>query len=352
MCQVIHSSIGLWYPTVQFTCKVHNPKTNETIWKSVNVSNFVSAPPGLDKRSCKADEFSITFKSDPTPSYSIRANLSNKLQVFVDISRSASVPGFKIGKGPQGGYSFFGRNTAKPDGYVVHRFWPLTTASGHVVHEGKAISMDGQGMFVHAIQGMRPNLVASAWNFAHFQSVEHGGVSAIQMEFTTNETHGRKGENSGPVTVNVGSIVLAGRLVAVTAETKWPDEERRVGVDVVSRAIHTDALRDSDTGYQCPRAIVFEWETAANVEQDVKGRIEAKLAVDVTQGLVEKVDLLAEIPYVVRMAVNYVAGTKPFMYQWFNPVKLLVKGPDGLIPGLSQGIEIPGHLYNEATFIS
>ena len=294
-------------------------KTGETVWKSVNVSNFVSPPPGLDKRSCKADEFTVTFKTDPTSdsspqSYAIRANLSNDLQISLDIARPASIPGYKIGKGPSGGYSYYGRSTAKPDGYVVHRFWPHTVASGHIVRGGKALAVEGPGMFVHAIQGMRPNLVASRWNFAHFQSAAHGGVSAIQMEFTTLETHGRKGEDSGPVTVNIGSLVLAGRLVAVTAETRWPDEDLRP--DVVSRAIHTDPVHDSDTGYSAPTGIVYEW-AAPSIVEGVQGRVEAKLAVDVGggKGLIEKVDVLAEIPYVVKMAVNYVAGTKPYIYQ-------------------------------------
>ena len=174
-------------------------------------------------------------------------------------------------------------------------------------------------MFVHAIQGMRPNLVASRWNFAHFQSNEHGGTSAIQMEFTTLETYGRKGEDSGPVTVNVGSLVLGGKLAAVTAETKWPDEDYRADADVVSRAIHSNPIFDSDTGYKAPSGIVFKWE-GPSLLNEARGPIRATLDVDVgdasaPKGLIEKVDVLAEIPYFVKMAVNYVAGTKPYIYQ-------------------------------------
>jgi hypothetical protein len=33
------------------------------------------------------------------------------------------------------------------------------------------------------------------------------------------------------------------------------------------------------------------------------------------KGLIEKVDVLAEIPYVIKSVVNYVAGTKPYIYQ-------------------------------------
>ena len=50
---------SVWYPTIQFTCKLFNPKTQERVWKSLSVSNFVTPPPGLDKRSSKSDQFSI-----------------------------------------------------------------------------------------------------------------------------------------------------------------------------------------------------------------------------------------------------------------------------------------------------
>lgn len=37
-------SCSVWYPTIQFTCKIFNPNTKERTWKSVNVSNFVTPP--------------------------------------------------------------------------------------------------------------------------------------------------------------------------------------------------------------------------------------------------------------------------------------------------------------------
>ncbi|KAH7884761.1 oxidative stress survival, Svf1-like protein [Phlebopus sp. FC_14] len=359
MCQVIHSSIGLLYPTIQFTCKIYNPNTSETIWRSVKVSNFVTAPPGLDKRSCKADEFSITCRPSSDPShpemYVIDARLPD-LHVILNVSRPASVPGFKIGNGPKGGFSYFGHDVQNPDGYVVHRFWPRTIASGHIIHKGRAIPAKGIGMLVHAIQGMRPNLVASRWNFANFQSTAHGGVSAIQMEFTTLDTHGRRGAGSGGVTVNIGSLMLGGKLAVVTAETRWPDEKQAVDATVMSRAVHLNAVHDPDTGHDKPCALEFRW-AGASILDDSPGTITASLTVDVgtldaPKGLVEKVDVLAEIPYVIKTVVNYVAGTKPYIYQWQNKAKLAVRGAEALIPGSSEGLEIEGVVFNEATFVS
>jgi len=360
MCQIIHSSIGVWYPTIQFTFKVFNPGTGEKTWRSVNVSNFVTPPPDLDKRSSKSDEFTITHADNPgtdyPESYTISANLSDGVQITIEVRRPVAVPGFKIGKGPDGGYSYFGPDAAQPEGYVVHRFWPLTRTSGKISVNGKPLAVDGPGMFVHAIQGMRPNLVASRWNFTHFQSPAHGGVSAVQMEFTTTNAYGRKGAGSGYVSVNVGGLVIGGKLATVTAETKWPDEDQPDKADLVSRAQHVKGVHDPDTGYPQPTELVFRW-AAPSIVPDVPGLVEGSLTVDVggpsePKGLIEKVDVLAEIPTVVKTVVSYVAGTKPYIYQWINPAKLVLRGPDLIVPGLAAGLEVEGFSYNEATFIS
>ena len=291
-------------------------------WKSVNVNNFVTPPPGCDKRSSKADEFSITYNSSPNntdfpESYTIRANLGIDLQVSLDVQRPAAIPGYKVGKGPRGGYSYFGPNPEKAEGYVIHRFWPRFKATGTVIRSGKAMPVQGSGMLVHAIQGMRPNLVASAWNFVHFQSDQLGGVSAIQMEFTTLDTYGKHGSGSGGVVVNIGSLVVGDKLAAVTSETKWPGEKPTSSV--VSQTTHLKPEHDPDTSYRKPTGILFDWK-APSIIPDAPGTIEAKLEVDLgsvakPRGLIEKVDVLAEIPYVLKVAVNYVAGTKPYIYQ-------------------------------------
>ncbi|KAF8071897.1 survival factor 1 [Lyophyllum atratum] len=359
MCQVIHSAVGLWYPTIQFVFKYHNLKTKETIWKSVNVTNFVTPPPGLDKRSCKADEFSITYKhtpdSDHPEIYTIRANLAVDLQLSFEIARPAAIPGWKVGNGPKGGYTYFGPVPEKAEGFAIHRFWPHVKATGHVIHNGKASTYQGPGIMVHAIQGMRPNLLAASWNFANFQSEQHGGVSAIQMEFKTCDSHGRKGAGSGGVWVNVGSLVVGGKLLSVTADTKYPGEEP-LDTGVISRTTHLNAVLDPDTSYQQPRQILFKWQ-GPSIIADAPGPVKAQLEVDVgdnenPKGLIEKVDVLAEIPYVVRMAVNYVAGTKPYIYQWLNPATLSISGPESVLPGLSEGLEVSGSLFNEASYIS
>ena len=180
----------------------------------------------------------------------------------------------------------------------------------HVVHNRKASAVSDIGMFVHAIQGMRPNLVASRWNFTNFQSSAHGCASAVQMGFTTLDTHGRSsGAGSGGVTINVGSLVLGGKLAVVTAETKWPDEVPEESAPVISSMTHcVGPVQDPDTGYGKPTALDFRW-AGPSILGVLQGNAPASLYVDVSdfalpKGLIEKVDVLAEIPYVIKTMVN------------------------------------------------
>ncbi|KAI5119444.1 hypothetical protein M0805_008383 [Coniferiporia weirii] len=360
ICQVIYSSIGVWYPTVQFTFKMYNPTTKELVWRSANVANFVSPAPGHDKRSCKSDQFSITYKANPgtdiPETFTVFAHAADDVQITLDISRSASAPGWKIGKGPKAGFSYYGPDVEKPEGSVFHSFWPRTQCSGHIIYKGQAIAANGPGMYVHAIMGMRPNLIASRWNFANFQSEEHGGVSAIQMELTTLDAYGLKGAGSGGLKVNFGSLVLGGKLVCVTAETTFPGEEQPSEAKFISRAFHYNTTVDNDTSYAQPKDLEFVWAGPSTLS-GAPGQVSASVKADVgtpsePKGLVEKVDVLAEIPAVVKAVISYVAGTKPYIYQWLNPGTLKVTAPDAILPGASAGLEIPGTFYNEASFVS
>lgn len=323
-CGICLTYYRVWYPTIQFTCKIYNPTTKERTWRSLTVSNFISPPPGQDKRSCKADQFSVIHRStdsDPVVAegYTINVNLAADLQIGLTVSRPSETPGFKVGNGKKGGFSYFGADANNAEGYVVHRFWPCTSAEGHIIRNGVAQAVKAStGMFVHAIQGMRPNLVASRWNFGWFTTPERGGVSAIQMEFTTPDSYGKKGSGSGGTIVNVGSIVIGGKLVSVTAETRWKGEEDIVAGDVKSRAIHYNTALDPDTSYHAPSKLGFYW-TAPSTIPGATGRVKAELEVEIglgraPEGLVEKVDILGEIPWALKQIVH-ATGTKPYMYQ-------------------------------------
>lgn len=306
---------------MQFTFRLYNPATKDHIWRSVNVSNFVSPAAGSDdKRTGKSDKFTVLFKpatGATEETYSITANPADDVQVSLEVSRVAGVPGFKIGKGPKGGNTYFGPDVEKPEGYVFHKFWPSTTCKGTIVVKGKAITANGNGMFVHAIQGMRPNLVASRWNFAHFVG-DDNKTSATMMEFTSTPGYGKKGDGSGGAVVNVGCVVRDGKLAVVTGETIWPGELADDGSPVHSRAKHHDAKKDKDTGYNAPTRLSYHWK-GPSLLADAPGSVSASVDLPVGDpqaysGLIEKVDVLAEIPQVIKAVISYAAGTKPYIY--------------------------------------
>lgn len=71
------------------------------------------------------------------------------------------------------------------------RFMPLMRSSGSLMLDGQVVDVAGEATFIHAIQGMRPNNIASRWNFCYFTTGggqaagELGTVRAVQMEFET-----------------------------------------------------------------------------------------------------------------------------------------------------------------------
>lgn len=279
-----------------------------------------------DKRSCKSDQITVTMDPTNGNKYTIQAKYDEDVQISIEYERVAD--GFKIGDSPRGGFTYFGQLSSKPapsgdapdyaaggDGYAIHRIWPRCNVSGIVRVGNDVQDLEGaRGVFIHAIQGLRPNLLAANWNFANFQSVGKEGeeaVSLIMMEFTSTPQYGSK-------TVNIGSVVVGDKLVAVTAGGS--------GVVGGSNVTHVDPIKDAETDYDAPSALKFSWE-ATRLEDGKpaaggNAKVHALVHMDLveeketykTKGLVEKVDVLGQIPYLIRKFVNYAAGTKPYIY--------------------------------------
>lgn len=318
----------MWYPSIQFTFRYVDQANNKHIWKSVPVTNFGAGPTGFDKRSSRSDQFTITCDAATGRKYTIIGKYDD--EVSISLTYEALAEGFKVGAGPRGGFSYFGAQkpaankgnapdiTGGADGYAIHRFWPRCKATGVVRVGTDLIDIEpARGVFIHAIQGMRPNVLAASWNFANFQSpaTKEGdgeGVSLIMMEFKTIPAYGSK-------KVNVGCIVVGDKLVAVTAG----------GDGVVGKSVaeHLNPVKDAETEYDAPSSIKYTWDGAtldASGKPTGQGDSHADILLDLrtskdgeayaTRGLVEKVDVLGQIPYLIKKFVNYAAGTKPFIY--------------------------------------
>ncbi|WVQ80796.1 hypothetical protein IAT38_002901 [Cryptococcus sp. DSM 104549] len=356
MVQIIWSYLGIMFipATTQMTFKLYNPNTKKQVWKSVHGSN-----PKYAGQTIKADEFEIKHTGTPTTeeTYTITASLDKNVQISVAFKKPAEAPGFKLGQGADGGYSTFGAESAKGKraGHVVHRFHPFNYSTGSVIVDGTVVDAKGDGMFVHAIQGMKPDSVASRWNFAFFTTAggeegKLGSVRAIQMEFETTDDYGPKGAKSGRTKVNLGGIYTSSTTpspLVITGQTH-PSSAYPVISKDISACEHLTPSNDKATGYDVPAGIEFKWE---GERVDGKGRIGARLGVDKLGlvvgegGLIEKVDVLAEIPYVIRKGLAAVTGTKPYIYQYHNPATLEVTTGEETVP-------VKGWLYTEASFVS
>jgi Svf1-like C-terminal lipocalin-like domain/Svf1-like N-terminal lipocalin domain len=167
-----------------------------------------------------------------------------------------------------------------------HIFWPRTHVTGSVIANGHTIDAKGLGMYVHAIQGMKPHHAACKWNFGNFQGKN---ISAVMMEFTTPPSYGSQ-------VVNIGGIVKEdGTLAAAMVE---------------NAAIHKTVEKDEETGWDAPTSLELSWMGQTKDGVEVTAITDSDL-----KNLVERVDVLAEIPAVIKAFIAGVAGTKPFIYQ-------------------------------------
>ncbi|CAG8623761.1 7556_t:CDS:2, partial [Dentiscutata heterogama] len=300
--QMIHSNIGLWSPTIQFTARFFGAGINT--FKSVNMSNFKLSP---DRRSAQADNMSIILNPECSK-YTVTLKHEQELIVSFEFERVDR--GFKIG----GGKTYFGQD--KSTGFVEHKFWPKGNVKGNIVVDGKAFDITGVGLFVHAIQGMRPHLIASRWNFVSF----HSDIASLAMcEFETTPHY-------GSIKVNQGGLILNNKLV---------------GVSVNNEAHFMQTTLDKETGYNIPNRIRYTWEgRTLDTEENFTARIEIKPKV-----LMDKIDVLNEVPYFLKKIVQAFVA-KPYVYQWFNDATAYIKVGD------NEEISYKGEMFSEATFIS
>jgi Svf1-like C-terminal lipocalin-like domain/Svf1-like N-terminal lipocalin domain len=169
---------------------------------------------------------------------------------------------------------------------MSHVFWPRAHVTGTITTNGHEFDAKGLGMYVHAVQGMKPHHAACRWNFGNFQGKS---VSAVMMEFTTPPSYGSQ-------VVNIGGIVTEdGAIVAAMIE---------------NAAIHITTSKDEETGWDVPTSLELSWLGQTKDGVEVAATTESNL-----ENMVERVDVLAEIPAVVKAFIAGIAGTKPFIYQ-------------------------------------
>jgi len=302
LVQIIFSNVLGIRTTAQFNAKIIDPITNATeLWASDNLDNFTFSD---DKQHFTSKECSMEISEDGK-TYKIKSSVNKSC--IVDITFTQTAPGFAAGKN---GTSNFGTDPKAPWGRMKHLFWPRCQVEGSLLTQKGPIDFKGRGMFVHALQGMKPHFAAARWSFANFQSESY---SAIHMQYITPPSYGSTVVSVGGIATD-GKILFAGTMPPVS---------------------HDETAPDSDNAWPEPKAVTFKWEGGAD-SAVLSGSLGART---------DRVDVMGEMPKFVKNIVSGASGTKPYIYQYAP--KLTIK-----VTSNGETKEEEGRLFSEATFIS
>ncbi|GMM33542.1 Svf1 protein [Saccharomycopsis crataegensis] len=314
--QIIHSVVSSVYTTAQFTFRLYNKENDElNTWTSTNLEDFV-----IKGTNFYAKNLSIELVDDGN-TYVLKSAVTEESIVNLTVKKIA--PGVLVGKD---GTTLYGTDVTNPWGSMRHAFWPRNSVTGTIELKSKEkkIEINGYSMFVAAMQGMKPHHAAAAWNFLNFQSETY---SAVQMEFTTPNSYAK-------TKVNVGILVKNDKILSVSVNNKIS---------------HLDNDVD-EVGWPVPKRVEIDFKgiestaTDDDVEKGTAKVVVAKCVGDLST-LVERVDVMGEIPGFVKTIAGAVSGTKPYIYQFANELTLEVEDD-----GKSETAK--GLAWTEVTFIS
>ncbi|KAH8705125.1 putative oxidative stress protein Svf1 [Talaromyces proteolyticus] len=308
MVQLIYNNIAGLHTTCQFNTKIFSfDSSTPHLWHSNTLSNHLFDP---DMYSFGADNLAMTLNEDGT-AYTIKSAVNEASLVNLTFTRQT--PGVAVGNN---GTSYFGTDPSKPWGSMRHAFWPRCSVEGTITTKEKTYDLKGRGFFAYALQGMKPHHAAARWNFVNFQTPTY---SAFLMEYTTPPSY-------GSTVVNVGGVLKDGEILYAGTSNS---------------AQHLEIGTDSENDWPEPKAIRFTWDGKTKDEDIFHAEVEGPLK------RLDRIDVMAEVPGFVKSIVGSVAGTKPYIYQYYpqNNPTLKVKVGD------TEHAE-EGTLFCEATFIS
>ncbi|KAK3324130.1 oxidative stress survival, Svf1-like protein [Cercophora scortea] len=308
--QVIYSNVAGIKTTCQFNSKVFSLDGSKPhLWCSTPLSNVEFSE---DMTSFYATDCAVELSEDGT-TYTIKSMNDDRAIVNLTVKRVA--PGFQCGKT---GKTLYGTDLNEPWGSMRHVFWPRCAAEGTITTKDGPIDFKGRALVIHALQGMKPHHAAAKWSFCDFQSPTY---SAILMQYTTPPSY-------GSTVVNVGGIVKDGEVITAGCSNV---------------ATHLETKSDSDNAWPTPTVIKFAWSGKTKDGKPVEAVVEGNLG-----EIMDRIDVMAEVPGFVKKIVANTAGTKPYIYQYApHPHKLSLKMKIG-----DEEITEEGFLFSEATFIS
>ncbi|ODH45002.1 hypothetical protein ACO22_00480 [Paracoccidioides brasiliensis] len=309
MLQVIYSNVAGIHTTCHFNSKIYaTDGKSEHRWCSDSIRDYMFDE---DMLSFGGENIALTLNAEGD-TYTVKSAMNPDSLVNVTLKRTA--PGFAAGRD---GTSYFGTDPKNPWGSMRHVFWPRCQVEGTIISPEREIDFKGRGVFIHALQGMKPHHLAARWNFGTFQSPAY---SAVFMEYTTPPSY-------GSTVVSVGGVVKGGEIVCAGP---------------VQPAVHLESEKDDYTSWPQPKSVRLTWDGKTKDGEPVSAVLEGSLG-----RRLDRVDVMAEVPGIIKSIAGSVAGTKPYIFQYAPQDKL----PLQVRIGDSEESE-HGTLYLEATFIS
>ncbi|KAL2871668.1 survival factor 1 family protein [Aspergillus lucknowensis] len=311
--QIIYNNVAGLMVTCQLNVKIFNHNGKEHLWNSDPLENHCFTE---DMNTLFADNLSIALNAEGD-AYEIKSARNEAALIDLVVKRTA--PGFQIG---EDGTTYFGTDRSNPWGEMRHRFWARSAVTGTIRTAEKTYNFGtegevGRGVFIHAIQGMKPHHAAAKWNFVTFQTPTY---SALMMEFTTPPSYASTRVNVGGIVTESGEILYAGGD---------------------NGAKYTETKEDPETLWPEPTSAEYTWGSR-------DGQFSAVLKGPLGERQ-DRIDVLYHIPGVIKSLVGGVVGTKPYIYQFADGPK------DSLFLSVKNGdkkVEEKGTLFAEATFIS
>jgi hypothetical protein len=144
------------HTTAHFNTKIFNLKGDKPhVWHTDALSNCM-----FDEQmhSFGADNLTLTLNEEGD-AYHIKSTVNADSIVDVKVTRKA--PGFVAGKN---GTSYFGTDPKNPWGSMYHGFWPRCAVEGTLTTKEKTYDLTGRGVFIGALQGMKPHHAGRSHN--------------------------------------------------------------------------------------------------------------------------------------------------------------------------------------------
>jgi hypothetical protein len=299
MTQMVYSSMNSWSPTVQLVARAFLPNGE---MKSVTLTKgYGELILSEDKRSATCGPMSVEFFE-----FGYKVQLQDGDFEYQFETKSLTEP-FKVGSGKH-----FFQDDNESKGWVQSTFLPKQTVVGTMKIQEQEYDLKGFVLSTFVQQHLPQNV--ALWNFCDFQSEKD---ALMLYQFHMPNSYEKK-------QVSQGCLVLNGKLEAITVEN--------------STVFHDEAI-DEFSGYKVPKSLDHEWKGTTMSGEPIQIKMSLNL-----QNLVDKIDVLGELPYLVRKFIQTFI-TAPYVYQWVEDTTVVVtKG--------SETIEIKGRVFHENAFVS